>query len=71
MAKKSRRARRQETTASAPEVSVSATPASGGVVQKTVDFASEYAYVYKELRTVLIIAVIMFVVLFGLSYILY
>lgn len=70
MAKKSRRTRRQETTTPAPEASAVVTPASG-VAQKAVDFVSVYAYVYKELQTVLIIAVIMFVVLFGLSYILY
>ena len=70
MAKKSRRTRRQEKTTPAPEVSVAETPVSA-VAQKTVDFMSEYAYVYKELRTVFIIAVVMFVVLIGLSYILY
>ena len=70
MAKKSRRTRRQETTTPAPKVSVAETPVSA-VAQKTVDFMSEYAYVYKELRTVFIIAVVMFVVLIGLSYILY
>jgi hypothetical protein len=70
MAKKSRRTRRQEKTTSAPNVSVAETPTSG-VAQKAVDFVSEYAYVYKELRTVLVIAIIMFVVLFGLSYVLY
>ena len=70
MAKKSRRARRQEKTAPTPEVNVAEAPASG-VVQKTVDFVGEYAYVYKELRTVAIIAVVMVAVLFGMSYILY
>ena len=70
MAKRSRRARRQEKTKPAPEVSVAEVPAAG-VAQKMVDFVGEYAYVYKELRTVLIIAIVMFVVLFGLSYVPY
>jgi hypothetical protein len=69
MAKRSRRTRRQEKAAPPPQVSVAQTPASA--TQKTVDFVSEYAYIYKELTTVLIIAVVMFAVLFGLSYILY
>lgn len=34
----------------------------------TVDYATEYFYVYTEVRNILIIAVVMFVVLFGLSY---
>ena len=70
MAKKSRRTRRQEKTRPAVEAPVAAAPASD-VVQKTVDFMSEYAYVYKDLRTVLIIAVVMFAVLFGLSFFVY
>lgn len=70
MAKRSRRARRQEKTKSVPEVSVAEIP-TPGVVQKTVDFVGEYAYVYKEMRTVAIIAVVMVAVLFGMSYIVY
>lgn len=70
MAKRSRRTRRQEKTAPVPQVSAGEIPGSG-VVEKTVDFVSEYAYIYRELRTVFIIAIIMFAVLFGLSYILY
>jgi L-cystine uptake protein TcyP (sodium:dicarboxylate symporter family) len=70
MAKKSRRTRRQEKVTTASNASVAETPAST-IAQKAVNFVGEYAYVYKELRTVLIIAVIMFAVLFGLSYLLY
>jgi hypothetical protein len=70
MAKRSRRTRRQEKATPAPNASVAQTPAAG-VAQKAVDFVGEYAYIYKELRTVLIIAIVMFVVLFGLSYLLY
>jgi hypothetical protein len=68
MAKKSRQVRRQENTT--PQVNVAEVPAIG-VVQKTVNFVSEYAYVYTELRTIFIIAIIMFAVLFGLSYVVY
>jgi len=70
MAKKSRRARRQEKIIPAPQGNVAEVPAAG-VVQKTVDFVGEYAYVYKEMRTVAIIAVVMVSVLFGIAYIVY
>jgi hypothetical protein len=33
------------------------------------DFVKEYAYVYREMRNVFIIAVVMFAVLIGLSYV--
>jgi hypothetical protein len=39
------------------------------VKRKTIDFAKEYGYVYKELRNVVIIAVLMFVVMIGLSFV--
>ena len=70
MAKKSRRARRQEKASPPVAARVVETPASE-VVQKTVDFVSEYAYVYKEMRTVAIIAVVMLAVLFSLSFVVY
>ena len=70
MAKRSRRARRQEKTKPVPEVSVAEVPVVG-VAQKMVDFVGEYAYVYKELRTVAIIAVVMLAVLFSLSFVVY
>jgi len=70
MAKKSRRTRRQEKTSPVVEAGVVET-AAAGVAQKMVDFAGEYAYVYKELRTVAIIAVVMLAVLFGLSFVVY
>jgi hypothetical protein len=45
---------------------VEAAPAA---VRKTVvDFAQEYYYVYTDLRTVAVIAVIMFALMFGLGY---
>ena len=71
MAKRTHRTRRQEQTAIPTGVNVQQQPAALPVVQKIVDFASEYAYVYKEMRNVFIIAVIMLVVLFALSYVVY
>jgi hypothetical protein len=70
MAKKSRRTRQQETTTPTAAANGIESPAPG-VGQKTVDFIGEYAYVYKELVTIFIIAIVMFVVLFGLSYVVY
>lgn len=67
MAKKSRRARRQESSTALPEVNVAETPQS--MARQAVDFVQEYSYVYKELRSVLLIAIVMFIVLFGLAYV--
>jgi hypothetical protein len=36
--------------------------------RKMVDFAQEYFYVYQEMRNILIVAIIMLLVMFGLSY---
>jgi hypothetical protein len=36
--------------------------------RKTVDFAEEYYYVYQEMRNILIVAVLMFLVMIGLAY---
>ena len=82
MAKKSRRARRQEVakpkqTVATPPVEVSveqaqkpevAAPTLQSAPRKTVNFAQEYFYVYIELRNVLIVALIMFALMFGLAY---
>jgi hypothetical protein len=72
MAKKSRRSRRQQNIPVAPSPSDEATSEISpgqSVKRKTIDFVQEYAYVYKDLRNVLIIAVVMFVVLIGLSFV--
>ncbi len=86
MAKRSRRARRQQSEKGrrvgptavqpAPVEKVPADTAAPRVAvettlptkRRTLDFVKEYAYVYKELRNVLIIAILMFVVLVGLSF---
>ena len=74
MAKRSRRVRRPQPTTlpvTLEPVLETTDDASPGqfVKRKTMNFAQEYAYVYKELRNVLIIAIVMFGVLVGLSYI--
>ena len=82
MAKKSRRERRQETakpkqvvTTPQVETSVEQTPkpevtapVPQSAPRKVVNFAQEYLYVYIELRNVLIVALIMFALMFGLAY---
>ena len=47
----------------APEVELDQVAAS----RKSVNFAQEYFYVYNEVRNILIIAILMLVVLFGLA----
>lgn len=42
--------------------------AAGQPRRKTVDFAEEYYYVYLEMRNILIVAVLMFLVMMGLAY---
>lgn len=77
MAKRSRRARRQkrerqrvpETTT--VETSIPDKVPERPVKRRTINFVQEYAYVYKELRNVFIIAVLMLVVLVGLSFVIY
>lgn len=88
MAKRSRRARRQESqkptqptitrqpaaaeeaTAQPPEAVVSPKKAEGLPVnnRKIVDFIQEYAHVYYDMRNVLLISILMFVVLVALSF---
>ena len=68
MAKKVRRSRRQSDQIQVTTIETGS-ETNGAVPKKVVDFVQEYAYVYKEMRNVFIIAVIMFVVLFGLSYV--
>ena len=36
--------------------------------RKVVDFAKEYYYVYAELRNILIVAAVMFLIMFGLAF---
>jgi hypothetical protein len=89
MAKRSRRARRQQAGKQKqriPETTTAkVTPADVGTPdttvftetvdpgpstrRKVVNFAREYFYVYRELRNIFIIAVLMFVVLVGLSFV--
>ncbi|MBN1219347.1 MAG: hypothetical protein JXM69_10495 [Anaerolineae bacterium] len=75
MAKRSRRAQRRPIASErTPEITSAESPtpdtSTGQLVKrKTIDFVQEYAYVYKELRNVFIIAVLMFVVLVGLSFV--
>lgn len=75
--KRSRRARRQEVekpvqspAAAAPQAAapVEKKAAAAAASRKTVDFANEYYYVYAELRQILMVTGIMFVIMIGLSY---
>ena len=82
MAKRSRRTRRQakqKQTVTSPPIKdevepLVEEPAIPEVVKETpvprnvVDFAQEYFYVYTELRNILIVAIIMFIVMAGLAY---
>lgn len=76
--KRSRRARRQETqkqtsqpTVPAPAQATTAepVPAPTPISRKLVNFAEEYSYVFYDLRNVIIISLLMFVVLVGLSFV--
>jgi len=49
-----------------PVKAAQATPANN---RKAINFAQEYFYVYSELRNILIITVLMFVVMVGLSFV--
>ncbi len=93
MAKRSRRARRQEgrkqrqrvvndvaATPMAPTVDTPVEPEvtpttveqvsfESSFGRKTVDFTREYFYVYNEVRNFLLITILMFVVLVGLSFV--
>jgi hypothetical protein len=55
----------------APDTPVSPETVGRGPVtsRKMVNFAQEYFYVYQELRNIFIIAVVMFAVLVGLSFV--
>jgi hypothetical protein len=81
MAKKSRRTRRQESqkqskptpppqplTAEAPAPVAEPAEPAPAVNRKGVDFAQEYFHVFFDMRNVLIISVLMFVVLIALSF---
>jgi hypothetical protein len=82
MAKRSRRVRKQQVekqieqpTPKAPvtetpveKVAAPAPSATMSAAAKSVDFASEYDYVYNDLRTVTVFAVLMFVLMAVLGY---
>jgi hypothetical protein len=68
MAKRSRQARRSQVETAVAAVAPMTAPIAE-IVRKGVNFAQEYAYVYKELRNILLIAIGMFVVMVALSYI--
>ena len=73
MAKKSRRSRRKARRTSAVGAAVGQ-PQPARTVRKAaatkVDLAREYAYVFTDLRRIAIIAVMMFVLLFALAFVL-
>jgi hypothetical protein len=71
--KRSRRARRQATpkptpAPAAPQPAQETTASAPTSTSKIFDFATEYYYVFFEMRNVLIIGVLMFAVLIGLSF---
>ena len=84
MAKRSRRTRRQqaakqkqstvspaiqdEIESIEEEPEISETIEETAIPRKVVNFAREYYYVYTELRNILIVAIIMFVVMVGLAF---
>ncbi len=69
MAKRSRKSRKSTTRTSSRPVQSVAKPAASRT-QVTVDFAKEYFYVYDDMRTMLILTVLMALVMFGLSFVL-
>lgn len=80
MAKKSRRARKRaratrptppaRKTPSQPSLAIAKeTPRSGAITGKTVDFATEYRYVYADLKRIAITAAVMLAVLTILSFV--
>lgn len=81
MAKRSRRSRRQETeqpkvvTRTVPETKTPVNVTSRAKItpqteQKILlDLAHDYAYVYRELRNVLVITVVMFVLMISLGFV--
>lgn len=82
MAKRSRRARRQskqkqavvspvvkdEVESVVEEFESPETTEETPIPRNLVNFAREYFYVYTELRNILIVAIIMFIVMAGLAY---
>ena len=73
MAKRSRRSRRQEKEAKvgveerSPEVSAETALATDN--ELVLEMVHEYSHVYRELRNVLIITVLMFIAMVGLSFV--
>lgn len=70
MAKKSRR-RRREKVAKQPttgQIAQQVEALSSSTAQDVLDFTKEYHYVYADVRTLLVVTVIMIVLIFGLSY---
>jgi hypothetical protein len=70
MAKRSRQIRRPEITESVVETAPAVTNSPIDIIgRKTIDFIKEYAYVYKELRNVIIITVFMFALMIALGFV--
>jgi hypothetical protein len=76
MAKRSRQARQQALPRQTQLVETPPTPIANNLTdeaqtlrRKTVDFIQEYAYVFKELRNVVIVTLLMFAVMVGLAYV--
>jgi hypothetical protein len=76
MAKRSRQARRQALQRQTQIIETPPASKANNLAdetqtlrRKTVDFIQEYAYVFKELRNVIIVTLLMFVVMVGLSYV--
>lgn len=78
MAKKSSKRRRQgaksqtvfapSSTASTTQVEKTQTATVAPAAKNSVNFVLEYFYVYQDLRTVLLVGILMFIVLVGLSF---
>ncbi len=70
MAKRSRKARKNNTSPVKPVTNVAVTQkASKTRTEKAVDFAQEYVYVYGDMRTIAIVTALMVVVVFALSFV--
>lgn len=73
MAKRSRKSNgkksRQKQTAVNQPVAEAKPVAKASAAQTTVDFVKDYYYVYDDMRTMLILTVLMVLVMFGLSFV--
>lgn len=70
MAKKSRRRRREKVAKQPPtgQIAQQVEALSSSTAQDVLDFTEDYHYVYTDVRTLLVVTVIMIVLIFGLSY---